>query len=244
MLPRFHVDVSLTVGDTSPLPAEAAHHALRVLRLRDGDSIVLFNGRGGEFQATLKAAGAAAAASIDAFDPIERESPLQLTLLQALVAADKLDWIVEKAVELGVARIVVAPSQRSVVRLDAARAAKKLQHWRSVVRAACCQCGRNRLPMLDYCPTFEAMLAAVPASIQRLVLLPGAAMQLQEATTDGAAVLVGPEGGLTAEEETGATRAGFGTVQLGPRILRTETAGLAALAAMQALGGDLAAHRR
>lgn len=244
MLPRFYVDAALTVGSSLPLPADAAHHARRVLRLSGGDSIVLFNGRGGEYLAKLASPGGVATASIESFDPIERESPLTLTLLQALVAAEKLDWIVEKAVELGVARIAVAPTRRSVVRLDAARAAKRLSHWRSIVRTACCQCGRNRLPEVDYCSSFEALLAAAPAGARRLALLPGTSESLF-ATSGSTALLVGPEGGLSDDEEALALGAGFTATQLGPRILRTETAGIAALAAMQALGGGFgaAAHR-
>ena len=123
--PRFFVDAPLAVGESIRLPADVAHHAARVLRLRDGAPIVLFDGRGGEYPAALRVRGAAALAQVEAFDPTERESPLRLTLVQALVAADKLDWIVEKAVELGVERILVAPMERCVVRLEAARAARR-----------------------------------------------------------------------------------------------------------------------
>jgi 16S rRNA (uracil1498-N3)-methyltransferase len=235
--PRFYVDATLTAGTSLPLPADAAHHARRVLRLGGGDSIVLFNGRGGEYVAKLASPGGVATAAIERFDPVERESPLALTLLQALVAAEKLDWLVEKAVELGVARIVIAPTRRSVVRLDAERARKRLTHWRGIVRAACCQCGRNRLPEVDYCNTFEAQLAATPANARRLALLPGVGAPLR-AASGATALLIGPEGGLTDEEVALALGAGFVSVRIGPRILRTETAGIAALAAMQTLGGD------
>jgi len=237
--PRFYVDATLTAGTSLPLPADAAHHARRVLRLGGGESIVLFNGRGGEYVARLASPGGAATAAIESFDPVERESPLALTLLQALVTAEKLDWIVEKAVELGVARIVIAPTRRSVVRLDADRAAKRLSHWRGIVRAACCQCGRNRLPQIDYCSSYEAQLAATPVDAHRLALLPGVGEPLQ-AAAGATALLIGPEGGLTDDEVALALGAGFAPVRVGPRILRTETAGLAALAAMQTLGGDFA----
>lgn len=240
--PRFFVDTALAAGALLRLPADVTHHALRVLRLRDGASIVLFNGGGGEYPASLRVDGAAALARVDGYDAIERESPLRLTLIQALVAADKLDWIVEKAVELGVERILVAPMQRSVVRLDAARAARRAQHWADVARAACCQCGRNRVPTVQFIGSFEASLAATPAAQPRLLLLPAARTCLPAILAGGrATVMVGPEGGLTEIEVAQAGQAGFTAVRLGPRILRAETAGLAAMAALQATSGDLAA---
>jgi 16S rRNA (uracil1498-N3)-methyltransferase len=239
--PRFFVDAPLAAGGSIRLPADVAHHAMRVLRLDDGAPIVLFDGRGGEYAARLRAAGATVLAQVDAFDPTERESPLHLTLVQALVATDKLDWIVEKAVELGVDRILVAPVQRCVVRLDAARAARRVRHWADVARAACCQCGRNRIPSVEFFGSFGSVLAALPAEGPRLMLLPTAGQDLCSAMAGGRAVLmVGPEGGFAENEIAQAAQAGFVTVRLGPRILRTETAGLAALAALQAMSGDLA----
>jgi 16S rRNA (uracil1498-N3)-methyltransferase len=243
--PRFFVDAALSVGESLALPADVAHHALRVLRLREGEAIVLFNGRGGEYRSTLRTEGPTAVAQIDAFDAVEREAPLALTLIQALVAADKLDWIVEKAVELGAARIIVAPMQRSVVRLDAARRERRLQHWSAVVRAACSQCGRNRLPPVDLCATFDEALARSAANGPRFVLLPGAGNGLPLGIGESQAVLlVGPEGGLSDPELRDAERAGFIPVHLGPRILKTETAGLAAMAVLQAAGGDLVPSER
>jgi 16S rRNA (uracil1498-N3)-methyltransferase len=239
--PRFYVDPPLSAGATLRLPGPVAHHATRVLRLRDGADIVLFDGRGGEHRATLLVDGAGARARLGAFDAVERESPLSLTLLQALVAAEKIDWIVEKAVELGVARLTVVPMQRSVVRLDGERGSRRLQHWREIARAACCQCGRNRLPAVDLCAGLDAALALVPPAGARLLLEPGAARPLP-AAVGATAVLVGPEGGLTAAESGAAQAAGFVAARLGPRTLRTETAGRAALAALQALGGDFAAR--
>ena len=239
--PRFFVDLPLAAGDLLALPAEVEHHALRVLRLRHDAPIVLFNGRGGEYPAALQVGGAAVRALVGAFDPIERESPLRLTLIQALVAADKLDWIVEKAVELGVHRILVVPMQRSVVRLDATRAARRVQHWTDVARAACGQCGRNRVPPVEYLDGIEAALAALPADELRLLLQPSANRPVRlPSAGDRAALMVGPEGGLVEAEVALALHAGFVAVRLGPRVLRTETAGLAALAALQATAGDLA----
>lgn len=241
-MPRFHLDARLAVGDLLRLPEDVAHHARRVLRLPAQARIVLFDGRGGEYPATLHLDVDGAQAHIDAFDPVERESPLELTLLQALVSAEKLDLIVEKAVELGVARILVVPMRRGVVRLDAERGARRLQHWRDVVRVACCQCGRNRLPAVEFHGGFDSALAAVAADSLRLQLLPSATASLPGRLPVGrVAVLVGPEGGFSDDETQRAGRAGFVAVRLGPRILRTETAGLAALAALQALGGDFGA---
>jgi 16S rRNA (uracil1498-N3)-methyltransferase len=241
MPPRFFVDEPLAVGRSVRLPAAVAHHARRVLRLGDGDALMLFDGRGGEYRATLQADGDAASAQVAGFDPVERESPLRLTLIQGLVAADKLDWIVEKAVELGVERIVVAPMRRSVVRLDAARAARRLRHWHDVVTGACGQCGRNRVPPVAYCATLAAALAAAPADGTRLLLLPTAASGLPSLLPGRrGTLLVGPEGGLDEDELKQATHEGFCAARLGPRILRTETAGLAAIAALQSHDGDLA----
>lgn len=239
---RFFVDAPLQSGVAVTLPESVAHHALRVLRLRAGAHIVLFNGRGGEFAARLRPDASGALALIERFDPVERESPLNVTLLQALVAADKLDWIVEKAVELGVARLLIAPTERSVVRLDEPRSARRLQHWRDIVRSACCQSGRNRIPAVELHASFDAALGATERGGLRLILVPErAAAPLAPDGARDIALAIGPEGGFTDRELLLAERAGFRRARLGPRILRTETAGLAALAALQALGGDYGA---
>lgn len=223
------------------LPVAVAHHALRVLRLRQGVPIVLFDGRGGEYAASLHLQGANALAQVERFDAVERESPLKLTLIQALVAADKLDWIVEKAVELGVMRILVLPMQRSVIRLDGGRAVRRIQHLNDVAIAACCQCGRNRVPPVEFHPGIDAVLAALPPAGPRLLLVPDAPQGLCTASAgDRATLMIGPEGGLTGSEIERASGAGFVAVSLGPRVLRTETAGLAAIAALQATAGDFA----
>ncbi len=239
--PRFFIDEPLAVGTQLPLPEAVAHHAVRVLRLRSADTAVLFNGRGGEFSARLQVNGKSVFAAIESFDAVERESPLAITLIQALVAADKLDWIVEKAVELGTIRIVIAPTQRSVARLHAERSARRLRHWFDVAIAACCQSGRNRLPVIEFNPSFAAALQTTADNPLRLILTPvvHSAPALQ-AMPSKIAVAVGPEGGFTDDELRQAQGAGFRCVQLGPRILRTESAGLAAIASLQALGGDLA----
>lgn len=237
---RFFVDADLVAGAALPLPAAVAHHATRVLRLRDRAPIVLFNGRGGEFAARLRTCNDRAFADIESFDPIERESPLQVTLIQALIANEKLDWVIEKAVELGVARVMIAPAARSVVRLSGDRLARRREHWREIAVSACCQCGRNRLPVIDFAASIERALAAVEAVPQRLVLAPGSARRLSATQPIATCVAVGPEGAFSEAELRSAEALYFTRASWGPRVLRTETAGLAALAALQTLHGDCA----
>jgi 16S rRNA (uracil1498-N3)-methyltransferase len=232
---RFFLDFDLEVGHSIQLPDAVAHHAQRVLRLRANDAIMLFNGRGGEYAARI---GTGAQAHIERFDPIERESPLSVTLIQALIAGDKLDWVIEKAVELGVARIIITPATRSVARVDRERIQQRCAHWQQIVVAACCQCGRNRLASLRFAPTFGAALAAAADTPQRYVLAPDAPINLAGAGSAPTAVAVGPEGGFTDAELHLAEQRGFVRVRWGQRIMRTETAGLAALAALQTLHGD------
>lgn len=242
MSPRFFVASDLVEGATVALPAAVAHHAVRVLRLRDGAAITLFNGHGGEHAATLQVAGDAASAVVRSHEKVERESPLVLTLVQAWMAGDKLDWTVEKAVELGVAAIVLVPAQRSVVVLDAARRAKREQRLRDIVVAACCQCGRNRLPPLHAAATLtDGLQSALQSAGRGVLLMPeGDASLAQAAGAAGSlALAIGPEGGFDADEQSLARRLGYATATCGRRILRTETAGIAALAALQALHGDL-----
>ncbi|MFN3567154.1 MAG: 16S rRNA (uracil(1498)-N(3))-methyltransferase [Burkholderiaceae bacterium] len=238
--PRFFVGSGLRVGATIELPDAVAQHAQHALRLRDGAAIVLFDGRGGEYAARL-ASGRRAAAEVLAFDPIERESPLAITLIQSLVPNEKLDWIIEKSTELGAARVVLAPAARSVARLDAQRLVRKRARWREVAIAACCQCGRNRVPDIVDAPTFADALALAHDCDARLLLAPGAREPLaRHARARSVAVAIGPEGGFAEQEIALAQRNGFVVATLGPRVLRTETAGPAALAALQAIAGDLA----
>jgi 16S rRNA (uracil1498-N3)-methyltransferase len=232
--PRFFVDGDLAVDTLVELPAAVAHHVRRVLRIGPDASITLFNGRGGEYAARLQPAGQA---RIEGFDPVERESPLRVTLIQSLVASDKLDWTIEKAVELGVAAIVIAPAQRSVIRLGSERLERRRAHWREIAIAACCQCGRNRVPALSFAASLDAAFAATDAP-QRFALVPEAATALASAAPAPVAIAVGPEGGFTDAEVQCAGRSGFLPANWGPRTLRTETAGLAALAALQTLHGD------
>jgi 16S rRNA (uracil1498-N3)-methyltransferase len=239
--PRFHVPVPLTVSATLDLPEAAAHHAARVLRLRGGDAVTLFNGTGGEYAARITAIGKHdVTVAIERHDPVERESPLSVTLAQALSSGERMDLTIQKAVELGVARIVPVESERSVVRLKGERAEKRVAHWRQVAISACEQCGRNRIPEVSTISPLDVWLAAEGSDARRWVLLPGADTALRDLPRPRKPIelLVGPEGGLTDAEADAARRAGYQPVRLGPRVLRTETAAPALLAALQALWGD------
>jgi 16S rRNA (uracil1498-N3)-methyltransferase len=240
---RIHVDhAPLTIGASLALPAQAGEHVARVLRLGAGDPLVLFNGDGHDYAATIIEAGKRqVSVSISARTAVASESPLPLVLAQAVARGEKMDLIVQKATELGVSAIVPLLTERSEVKLDADRAAKRLAHWRAVIASACEQSGRAVLPSIDAPQLLAAWLDRLDSGALRLALLPDGSLRARELapTLDGALLVVGPEGGL-GERDVAALRAhGFQGLQLGPRILRTETAGLAALAALQALHGDL-----
>lgn len=239
MISRFFCPEPLRVGAIAVLPEAIAHHAVRVLRLGIGDRLVLFDGAGGEYRGHIVAAGRRVEVALDGFDADERESALALTLVQALPAADKMDWVVQKAVELGVTRIVPVASRRSVVKLSGERAARRVEHWRQVAVAACEQCGRNRLPEVEDIVDLPHFLAREGGS-SRFILAPGGTARLAALPVQQAAqLMVGPEGGWEEDEVAAARSTGWQPLALGPRTLRTETAGLAALAAMQAMWGDL-----
>lgn len=239
---RLFIDAPLAPGCELRLPASAARHALRVLRLKVGDRVTLFNGDGRQYAACLLAGGERqACARIDTAAAPERESPLRLTLVQALARGEKMDWVVQKATELGAVRIVPVVSTRSEVRLDAVRGEKRVDHWRAIAIAACEQSGRNVLPEIAAPLALEAFLAAdtEPTPV-RWVLQPGQAGGLRSlgALPPVMTVAVGPEGGFDASDLSRLYAAGYRELSLGPRILRTETAGIAALAALQAVYGD------
>jgi len=239
--PRFYIPAALTAPASLALPEAAAHHAARVLRLRNGDAVTLFNGTGGEYAACITAIGKHdVTVAIERHDPVERESPLQVTLVQAVSSGERMDLTIQKAVELGVARIVPVESERCVVRLKGERAEKRVAHWRQVAISACEQCGRNRIPEVRMISPLDVWLAAEENDAQRWVLLPGADMALRALPRPQKPIelLVGPEGGLTDAEADAAQRAGYQPVRLGPRVLRTETAAPALLAALLALWGD------
>jgi len=242
---RVHVPGPLASGATIALPPQAGAHVARVLRLVVGDELTLFDGRGGEWQARITGVrGKAVEATVGAHLAVERESPLQVTLLQALARGEKMDWVLQKATELGVARIVPVATERSVVQLDGERADRRIAHWQGVVAAACEQCGRNRLPEILPPARLEAACAASTATL-KLLLAPGATASLAAVAAsatraaNGLALLIGPEGGLADAEQAVAMRAGFQPVSFGPRVLRTETASIAALGLLQGLAGDL-----
>ncbi|WP_394004041.1 16S rRNA (uracil(1498)-N(3))-methyltransferase [Luteimonas sp. WGS1318] len=240
---RACVDLPLAVGTTVDLPEDAAAHLVRVLRLRDGDACVLFNGDGFDHDARLVSVGKrGASAEIVATRAVDIESPLRITLVQGIARGEKMDWILQKATELGVAALVPVSSDRSEVKLDADRAAKRHAHWRSVVVSACEQSWRSRLPDVAAPQTLAAALAALPADGARWLLDPEAADGIATMPAPAGAVVlaVGPEGGWSANDRAALVAAGFGGLRLGPRILRTETAGMAAVAALQARFGDLA----
>ncbi|TAN50635.1 MAG: 16S rRNA (uracil(1498)-N(3))-methyltransferase [Betaproteobacteria bacterium] len=240
LLPRLHVDAALAAGSHLALPEAAAHHAMRVLRLEAGETLVLFNGGGGEYAARIESTGkTGVVVRIEAFSPTERESPLAVTLVQGLSSGERMDLTVQKSVELGVHAIQPLVAEKSVVRLAGERAAARCEHWRRVAIAACEQCGRNRVPQILPLLPFARYVA--PAEALKLVLAPDAGMGVKQALGEGAAAIVlavGPEAGFSEAEERSLVAAGFKPVSLGPRILRTETAAPAALAALNALRGD------
>jgi 16S rRNA (uracil1498-N3)-methyltransferase len=238
---RIYVEKPLREGVDLELPEGAAHHLRRVLRVRQHDEVVVFNGQGGEYHGRISHAGQhALRVCIERFDPTERESPVVITLVQAVSRGDRMDYTIQKAVELGVSRIVPLATQRGVVRLDAARMERRRDHWRGIIKHACEQCGRTRLPLLDELHAVDQWAQADAAS-ERYVLDPHATRGLTEEKTPGGAVslVAGAEGGFDDAEIELLRDAGYRAVRLGPRILRTETAAVAALVILQSLWGDL-----
>jgi len=241
-LTRVYVEESLASGARHLISGGAANHMVRVLRLGVGAALTLFDGTGGEYAARIESLRKdAVLVDVGAHAAVERESPLDVTLAQGISRGERMDWVIQKATELGVRRIVPLITQRSVVRLDARQAEKKSQHWRGITIAACEQCGRNRLPELAAPADLQEFLGGeARGQGTRLLLSPagsvsiGTIKSLQKIT-----LLIGPEGGLAPEEADAAMAQGFVGVRLGPRILRTETAAIAALAALQQAFGDL-----
>ena len=241
-MPRFYCPQPLAAGLTVDLPEAVAHH-LHVVRLQPGAGLTLFNGAGGQYRATLSESGKRrATATVDAFEDVEAETPYSVTLAQGLPEGSKMDWIVEKAVELGVTAIQPLAAQRSVVRLAGERLDKRQAHWQGVIVAASEQCGRNRLARLHPLLEVQPWLAA-PADGVRILLSPRATESLagwaRANTPQAVTFLIGPEGGLTPQEEAAAVAAGALSLSMGPRVLRTETAGLAALAVLAGAWGGM-----
>ena len=242
-LSRAYVEGPLAIGARVALPEGAAAHLLRALRLDVGDGCVLFNGDGHDYDARVVAAGKRGGeVEVLAARAVDVESPLRIILLQGVARGEKMDWILQKATELGVAAFVPVNSERSEVRLDAARTAKRLAHWQGVVASACGQCGRARLPAVATPAGLRDACASLPADALRLTLDPGAVAGVHALAAPASAtvvVAIGPEGGWSPRDREQLVAAGFSGVRLGPRILRTETAGIAAISALQAAFGDL-----
>ncbi|WP_144162616.1 16S rRNA (uracil(1498)-N(3))-methyltransferase [Paraburkholderia sp. BCC1885] len=244
-MPRFFVGTAFKPGDILQLPDDVTRH-VHVLRLQAGDSIVLFNGEGGEYSAELiEVERRSSTVKIREFRDIEVELPYRLTLAQGIASGDKMDWLIEKAVELGASSFVPLTTTRSVVRLSGERAQRRHAHWQGIVRAACEQCGRNRMPDIASVREIATWLGALPREAEegelRLLLSPRANISFSAlpatAPTGRVLLLIGPEGGFSSAEEAAATSHGFSAVGLGPRVLRTETAGIAVLAALAARWG-------
>jgi 16S rRNA (uracil1498-N3)-methyltransferase len=241
-MPRFFCPHALATGQVISLPEAVAHH-IQVLRLTPGDQITLFNGEGGEYMATLATVDKRrATAKIKEFSSREAELAHTVTLAQALPEGAKMDWIIEKAVELGASGVQPLAAQRCVVRLAGERAQKKIQHWQGVAISAAEQCGRNRVPHIADIADFPSWIAH-QNSLPRILLTPRADMKLtdwmRQQPPQPLILMIGPEGGFSEQEEDAARRHGAIALSIGPRVLRTETAGLAALAVLSALWGEM-----
>ncbi|MEL0081941.1 MAG: 16S rRNA (uracil(1498)-N(3))-methyltransferase [Gammaproteobacteria bacterium] len=236
---RLFVDVPLTEGDSIELPEAAARHAVTVLRLKIGDLIVLFNGQGGEYRACLQSANRRQVQmEIIEFIPADRESALHTRLVQALGKGDRTEWAIRKAVELGVSEIVPLLTERTQVKLTQQKSDQREGRWRKLIIAACEQSGRTRIPPLRSAVTLGDRVAG-DSDTERIILDPRASECLQVApAVTKVELLVGPEGGFTDQEYQLASHSGYRPARLGPRVLRTETAPLAALALLQAQAGD------
>lgn len=240
---RVFTEGALAAGGVATLAGGAAEHVARVLRLRAGDPVTLFNGDGHDYPGRVLALrGSRVEVEVTSRAPARAESPLALTLVQGIARGERMDLVMQKATELGVARIVPVQTARSVVRLEAGTAPRKAGHWRGVVVAACEQCGRARLPAVEPPAALAAWLdRPAVAGVRRLQLDPAAETSLVAAAAGAAEIelLVGPEGGLDDAERDAAAAAGYLPCTLGPRVLRSETAAIAALAVLQAVAGDL-----
>ena len=241
---RVHVPGPLSAGSRQTIDGDAANHIARVLRLQPGDALTLFDGRGGEHAARIEAIRKGAViVEVQERSAAERESPLSLTLAQGVSRGERMDWVVQKATELGVTRIVPVLTERTVVKLDAKQSERRREHWQAIAVAACEQSGRNRVPDVVAPLGLPDFLTRSKATTQatRLLLSPTGSLRVNDlkAPDGGLVVLIGPEGGLAEGEQRAALNAGFLGVRLGPRVLRTETAAVAALTLLQHQFGDL-----
>ena len=249
-LTRVYVEAPVATGERLVVEGSAANHITRVLRLRSGDRLTVFDGSGGEYGARIEEFRKdSVVVTVEEHRQIDRESPLPLTLAQGISRGERMDWIIQKATELGTSRIVPLFTKRSMVRLDERQAERKLQHWRAIAIAACEQCGRNKIPELATPIDFFGVLPADGSGATRLLLSPTGDLRIEDlpdvgqdaalGVRKGIIVLIGPEGGLDDVEQEAALAAGFKAIRLGPRILRTETAAIAALTIIQRYFGDL-----
>lgn len=241
-MPRFYCPPPLPLSGSFDLPPDAAHHAARVLRLREGDTVKIFDGIGNECHGVIAELGGkrVVVGNIAATDT-NRESPLPVVLAQALSSSEKMDWVIQKATELGVAEIQPLATERSVAKLSAERAAKRTEHWQQVAISACEQCGRNVLPRIHAPLDIMVWLQQQRESDNsRFILLPQGATSLHSQPTPQGkvALLIGAEGGFTEAESAAALLCDFTPIRMGARVLRTETAAVAGLAALQTLWGD------
>jgi len=239
---RFYCPDPLKIGATVKLPDSAVAHAVRVLRMVVGDEAILFNGDGFDYVCTLSAISKnAVLAEIKSSVKVTNESPLKITLLQGISSGDRMDYTIQKAVELGVSAIQPLATLRSVVKLDQARAEKRVAHWQQVVHSACEQSGRACVPTVAMPQTLIQWLARhQDENTFRLLLNPVGAKRYAELEKPNGEIqlLIGSEGGLSEIEMDLAFKSGFHSIILGPRVLRTESAALAAIATMQSLWGD------
>ena len=237
---RLYVDIALAAGQSITLSEATANHAVRVLRLREGDAVTLFNGDGFDYAGTISLGKRDARVHLNSVDVVTNESPLAITLVQAIARGEKMDLILQKATELGVVKIVPVISDRTEVKLDEDRADKRILHWQRVLEAACEQCGRAQIPEVESPSTLErAARLFANANDTKLVLHPDGGRPLSQVDCgDAATIAIGPEGGFSERDLALFDQAGFVRITLGPRVLRTETAGLAAIAALQTRFGD------
>lgn len=241
-LTRVHVSGPLTPGHGRTIEGDAANHIMRVLRLRPGDPLILFDGRGGEHAARVEGfRKRAVIVEVGDRSGTTVQSPLALTLAQGVSRGERMDWVVQKATELGVTRIIPVMTERSVVKLDARQAERKRLHWQGIAVAACEQSGRDRLPAIDPPLGLAEFLANIATRATHVLLSPAASLRIADLPRPegSVVVLIGPEGGLAEAEQRAALAAGFVGVRLGPRVLRTETAAVAALTLLQHQFGDL-----
>jgi 16S rRNA (uracil1498-N3)-methyltransferase len=240
-IPRIYTAQALRANLSIELEPGPSQHLSRALRMKPGDGIILFDGTGGQYPATINELGRkSVVATTTDFDPVERESGLRLQLGIAISRGERMDWVVQKATELGVSSITPLRTERTEVRLSGERAEKKLRHWQQVATSACEQCGRNRLAHIQPVQDLMQWISEVQADTRLVLHHRAGTAETGASSPCSIALLVGPEGGLSEAEITAAEQARFSALRLGPRVLRTETAPLAAIAILQARWGDMA----